>query len=55
MEEYICKWSQWQGINLQNIQTAHVAQWKKRKKKPNQKRHTDGQNAHKKMLNITDY
>ena len=54
MEEYICKWSHWQGINLQNIGTAHVARWKK-KKQPNQKRHTDGQKAHEKMLNITDY
>ena len=25
----ICKWSDWQGISLQNIQTAHIAQyWK---------------------------
>ena len=27
MGENICKWSNWQGINLQNIQTAHAAQY----------------------------
>ena len=26
MVENICKWSNWQGINLQNIQIAHEAQ-----------------------------
>ena len=52
MGENICKWSNWQGINLCNMQTAHVAQYQK--KQPNQKidgrpkhtffqkRHTDG-------------
>ena len=52
-------------INLQNIQTDHAAQYKKRK--PNQKmggrskqtflqrRHTDGQLAHKKMSKVTNY
>ena len=34
--ENICKWSNWQGINLQNIQTAHEAQYLKNKQ-PNQK------------------
>ena len=29
MGENICKGSNWQGINLQNIQTAHAAQYKK--------------------------
>ena len=24
--EYICKWCDWQSINLQNIQTAHTIQ-----------------------------
>ena len=28
MGENICKWSDQQGINLQNIQTAHAAQFK---------------------------
>ena len=55
-------------INLQTIQTTYAAQCqKKKKKKPQskvgrrpkqkslQKRHTDGQEAHKKMLNITNY
>ena len=26
--ENICKWSDWQGINIQNIQTAHMTQLK---------------------------
>ena len=29
MGENIWKWSNWQGINLQNIQTVHAAQYKK--------------------------
>ena len=29
MGENLCKQSGWQGINLQNIQTAHVARKKK--------------------------
>ena len=29
MEETICKWSHWQRVNLQNIQTTHAAQYKK--------------------------
>ena len=36
MGENICKQSNWQGINLQNIQTAHAAQYKKTKQ-PNKK------------------
>ena len=31
MGENICKWSNWQKINLQNIQIAHVAQHQKNK------------------------
>ena len=66
MGENICKWCDWQGINLQNLQTAHVAQYQKNKQ-PNQKmgqrpkqtflqrRHTDGQEAHEKMLNLVNY
>ena len=66
MGENICKWCDWQGINLQNLQTAHIAQYQKNKQ-PNQKmgqrpkqtflqrRHTDGQEAHEKLLNITNY
>ena len=56
-------------INLQNIQTAHTAQYQKNQpnKQPNQKmggrpkqkflqrRHTDGQQTHEKMLNIANY
>ena len=52
-----------QGTNLQNIQTVHATQYQKTKQ-PNQKmgrrskyiflqrRHTDGQKAHEKILNI---
>ena len=29
--ENICKWGKWQGINLQNLQTAHAAQLKRKK------------------------
>ena len=36
MGENICKWSNWQGIKLQNIQTAHAAQYQKNEQ-PNQK------------------
>ena len=66
MGENICKWSHQQGINLQNIQTVNAAQYQKTKQ-PNQKmggraketflqrRHTDGQEAHAKMLSITNY
>ena len=28
-EKNICKWCDWQGINLQNIQTAHTALYQK--------------------------
>ena len=33
MGENICKWNNWKGINLQNLQTAHVAQKTKQQKK----------------------
>ena len=36
MGENICKQCDWQGINLQNTQTAHAAQYQK-KKQANQK------------------
>ena len=32
IQENICTWCDWQGINLQNIQRAHIAQLKKKKK-----------------------
>ena len=66
MGENICKQSNGQRINLQNIQTAHVAQYQKNKQ-PNhkmgrrpkqtflQRRHTEGQEAHRKMFNITNH
>ena len=66
MGENICKRSNGQRINLQNIQIAHAAQYQKYKQ-PNpkmgrrpkqtflQRRHTDGQEAHEKLLNITNY
>ena len=31
MGENICKWSNWQRINLQNIQIAHGAHYQKHK------------------------
>ena len=69
MEEIICKWSNWQGINLQNIQKAPVAQYQKKNKQPNQKMdgrpkqtflqrrngYADGQEAHEKMFSLTIY
>ena len=68
MGENICRRSNRQKINLQNIQTAHAAQYqKKTNKQPNQimgrrpkqtflqRRHTDGQETHEKMVNITNY
>ena len=66
MGENICKRCDQQGINLQNLQTTHVAQYQKTKQQPNQKmgrrpkptflqRHTDDKEAHEKMLNITNY
>ena len=36
MGENICKWYDRQGLNLQNIQTAHTTQQQKNKQ-PNQK------------------
>ena len=36
MGENICKQCNWQGINLQNLQTGHAAQYQKHKQ-PNQK------------------
>ena len=36
MGENICKWNNWQEINLQNIQRAHAAQYQWNKQ-PNQK------------------
>ena len=36
MGENKCKWNNWQKINLQNIQAAHVTQYQKYKQ-PNQK------------------
>ena len=35
MRENICRWSDWQGVNFQNIQIAQAVQLKKKKKKPN--------------------
>ena len=58
MGKNICKQSNWQEINLQNIQTAHAAQYQKNNQKMGRRpketflqgRHTDGQEAHEKML-----
>ena len=63
--ESICKQCNQQGLNFQNIQNAHII-WYIKKKNLNKKRggrpkqtflqrkHTDGQQAHEKMLNITN-
>jgi len=58
----------WQGIDFQNIQIAHKTQHHKQtNKQPNQKmgrrpkqsflqrRHTDSQQAHEKMLHVTNH
>ena len=37
MWENLCKWSDWQGINLQNIQIVHASLYQKHPKQPNQK------------------
>ena len=44
MWENICKWCDWQGINFQNLQTAHIAQYQKNKQ-PN-KKWTEDLNRH---------
>ena len=31
MEENICKWWDWQGLNFQNVHTAHTSQQQKNK------------------------
>ena len=62
--EYICKRSNRQRINLQNIQAVHAAQYPKNKQpkmggRPKQtflqRRYTDCQQTHERMLNITNY
>ena len=45
MGENIYKWSSWWGINLQNIQTAHVSQYQKNKQ-PNEKKWVEDLNRH---------
>ena len=68
MGENICKWSDQQEINLQNIQTAHAAEYQENKeadqkmgRRPEQtflqRRHIAEQQRREKMqmLNITDY
>ena len=68
IRENICKQNNQQRINLQNIKTAHAAQYQKNKqlsqkirgrstKKQTllQRRHLDGQQTHKKILSISNY
>ena len=60
--ENSCKWYKQQGINIQNIQPAHVAQYQKNKQSKMGRRpkqtclqiHTDDQQVQEKMLNITN-
>ena len=66
MGENICKQCDQQGISLQNLQIAHVAQYQE-SKQPNQKmgrrykwtflqrRHIDGQKTYEKIINIVNY
>ena len=66
MQEDIYQQCEQQGINLQNIQIGLAVQYKKKKKLTQskmgripkqtflQRRYTDGQEAHEKMLNITN-
>ena len=63
-KENIFKQCDLQENKLQNIQTVRVAQILKKKISPKigrskqtflKRRHTDGQKAHEKMLNITNY
>ena len=37
MGENIFKLCDWQGVNVQSIQTAHITQYQKKTKQPNQK------------------
>ena len=68
MGENVCKPCNQQGINLQNLQTGHITQYFKKKKKnlskkwgktpkknTSPRRQTDGQEAQEKILNITNY
>ena len=60
----ICKRSNWQGINLQNIQTADATQYKNKQSNKkiskgfkidiSPKKTLEGQKAHEKILNITN-
>ena len=62
-EENVYKWSNWQRIHLQNIQAVHAAQYQSNKQHNQkmggrskqaflQRRHTNSQLTHAKMLNI---
>ena len=63
MGENNCKWTDWHRINFQNIQAARY----QKNKQPNQKmggwpkqtflqrKHTDGQQTHEKMLNLSHH
>ena len=46
MGENICKWCNRQGVNIQNIQAAHIIQWNRQKKQPNQKKLAGDLNRH---------
>ena len=44
MGENICKWSDWQGVNIQNTQTAHTIHY--------QRKITQSKNGHKSQIDI---
>ena len=63
MGENNCKWNEWQRIILQNVQAAQYQKNKQPNQNPSgrpkqtflQRRHTDGQQTHEKMLNMAHY
>ena len=56
MGDDICKWYIWLEVNIQNIQRTYTAQHQNRQLDWKMgRRPTDGQQAHEKMVNITNH
>ena len=62
MGEHICKWRDWQGVHLQNLQlnykqeNNHIKEWAEDLNQQFPKEDiTDGQKTHEKMFNSTNY